>query len=1400
MIPTSTSNKLSKGCDPVSSNCVVWEGPDLPCIDLCNGDTISDVVALLAQKLCDIIDAACTCDPDISDVHTHCLLADGATPFATLDELLSAMNAYMCNADNFPGGEWVDGPTGGVPLGCLDYYNETTNSNQGTLSVTEFLTFLASKICELTTTINTINAQITIIRADITALQVQVNALSAPAINIVSNCSDITAIVGTGSVGIATWGAAVDGLFCTLRSNVGSIQDVAAAVSAPCVLGNMPMLSQDSTYGNTDVTGPWFSPVYNLAQGQHNLWKVVCDLYTAVADIKENCCAVDCDDITYGFVTSLVVDGAGVTTAINFNFTSSSIPALFYDCGNGAIITVEDGAGGTISNAVEIYPLQNSALGYDFDVTTLTQSANYTVKIEFCFVSQDGSNIMCQFTESRNVINSLICPNPVSLTPTVDSVQYSFNQTNGPSVDIDVFLTLGGTVVASNAFSNPISNPITGTFSGLAPSTQYGVSIVITPAGGGPSTTCATEFITTTAVTCTNIQDTAAYPTTATATTITLGTTTSDGINYSNIWIEEDVSNNPFINLETLALAPACAATLGSCIVGTDLETVSFTCGVDTYNAPGASGWYFFDSYTAGDGAVYYIYAAWDTASGYDEVLDVIFCCECPAWLLDQQQLIQATETAIFNLVSVSFGTPVTYSVTTLPLYGTVTQPSPGVFNYELSFGSSQQQDAFTVEMVTPCGTVTAVCSIVIIAGGGRYNAGTKTFVFIDTNTISIADGADIVATMNQVMTHAGALCSAFGGAPEIFHIPVNDSDWMGYIKAIVDKGTSASLDPAPAWVALQQLPTDWTVPIPEVETDDVQVVVFSNSYDTGYHASTLVSGFTGPPVQPATAYQASYDDARAALDGGVNTTVWWAGTGLTGPQFSVGFRFLLLPVATGSVGLDSASLLMMYASLYGTLVPEQAYIRLTGNTDLSGFLKDPPAPINPYAGTVTPAGNTMTGLMVDPDGQFFMELGLVVGASPFDYAASDFIDFVYDRTIGTPCPGTAVWKLTPCAAFAAYAPIYTETDLSAYEADDRAVNVAGVCYTVNEVTPGPVTAPVTVCADSWVGGNECTDCSNWLLTSCSDPADTMIVCQNFGASVSNVIELTGVGVDGCYSVAATNSAPDYFTTLTLVTSCVQCIDCLATNLSIGLPLGNWDLVNSNIWSDNGVTAIVDGADIARIDSLNGTCGTPTTPVLGNALNLTTLDEYTYELDGITGKGPDAEAVGGGTDVYLSVANNAAMDTGICTVYVAFATSAGGAAQDHIWSMTSNNTLTDGLGLIYDGTNLVVWGNDESNAAYKINLGAPVVDDISVIAIQFDSGASELRAQWTSGGTLTTVSCPWVNPASDLILGGTPDAAGNPVENTASGRLYQALFFNEEHSAADITAVITEIETKFSAP
>jgi len=46
------SNITSSGCIPTSSDCIIWQGPNIACINLCTGDSITDVTYKLAEKLC----------------------------------------------------------------------------------------------------------------------------------------------------------------------------------------------------------------------------------------------------------------------------------------------------------------------------------------------------------------------------------------------------------------------------------------------------------------------------------------------------------------------------------------------------------------------------------------------------------------------------------------------------------------------------------------------------------------------------------------------------------------------------------------------------------------------------------------------------------------------------------------------------------------------------------------------------------------------------------------------------------------------------------------------------------------------------------------------------------------------------------------------------------------------------------------------------------------------------------------------------------------------------------------------------------------------------------------------------------------------------------------------------
>jgi hypothetical protein len=83
-------------CNPTSSNCVVWQGPNLDCIKLCTGDTVSDVIANLATELCNVMDELSITNYDLS-----CFNLVGCKP-ETYQELLQFLINKVCTCCNIP--------------------------------------------------------------------------------------------------------------------------------------------------------------------------------------------------------------------------------------------------------------------------------------------------------------------------------------------------------------------------------------------------------------------------------------------------------------------------------------------------------------------------------------------------------------------------------------------------------------------------------------------------------------------------------------------------------------------------------------------------------------------------------------------------------------------------------------------------------------------------------------------------------------------------------------------------------------------------------------------------------------------------------------------------------------------------------------------------------------------------------------------------------------------------------------------------------------------------------------------------------------------------------------------------------------------------------------------------
>ncbi len=86
-----------------SSNTIIWGGPTIECLDLCKGDTITDVTYKLANKLCNLLSLL-----DVGAYDLTCLDI-AACPPKNIQELLQILIDRICTVQGIEGAAGNDG-------------------------------------------------------------------------------------------------------------------------------------------------------------------------------------------------------------------------------------------------------------------------------------------------------------------------------------------------------------------------------------------------------------------------------------------------------------------------------------------------------------------------------------------------------------------------------------------------------------------------------------------------------------------------------------------------------------------------------------------------------------------------------------------------------------------------------------------------------------------------------------------------------------------------------------------------------------------------------------------------------------------------------------------------------------------------------------------------------------------------------------------------------------------------------------------------------------------------------------------------------------------------------------------------------------------------------------------
>jgi hypothetical protein len=406
----SASNTRQPGCSPVSSNCVVWQGPDVKCLQICKGDSVSDVTFKLAQQVCAFREAI-----NLSDLDLQCLISacgNCSTPNTSLKAVLQMIITQVCT------GTAGSGPT--PPPYTLPNINlaqcfqsEDANGNPVTqLPLDQYVYQIGVMVCQQVTALNQLTAITTSNTTRITALENRTPpTFTIP--QITPTCSGPQVLT---NVDVAL--TQLEVLYCSVSAALGGSTASAVGANLLAAAGkqctNLNTASSFSSPGSAMSTLPgWKATIGSVADSLNNMWLTICDLRAGVTAALA-CCPSGCSLTTIGY--TVVLSGSGPTLSAKvLLYGLSTIPSAFNDCASpdGSVLVITDASGNSYSYPINVAQTATNPSGISIPLSNTplsTTSATYTFTLNSCLTNGTST---CSKTTIVNVTNVVTC-NPVT--------------------------------------------------------------------------------------------------------------------------------------------------------------------------------------------------------------------------------------------------------------------------------------------------------------------------------------------------------------------------------------------------------------------------------------------------------------------------------------------------------------------------------------------------------------------------------------------------------------------------------------------------------------------------------------------------------------------------------------------------------------------------------------------------------------------------------------------------------------------------------------------------------------------------------------------------------------------------------------------------------------------------
>ena len=463
--PTNTQ----AGCNPVSSNCVIWQGPDIPCITLCNGDSISDITYKVATELCTLVEQL-----DIQYFNVSCFPPICPKP-ENIHDLIQFILDTLCDIQN---GTNVVGASktlvGSTTTNCEDtlsclvpiascfQYTNGFGDLVTQMSIKDYAAAIGSRVCTITSSLTSLTNTVTDINDRLTIIEAcdPCNP-PAPVIEIPVSC-----LTGGTDIPIETFVQTLETAFCELQTATGAPGLIGTSIAKECInLDTSPTLS-NSSVNMGSLPGWVLAGSYStMADAVNNIWLTICDMRAALQNVVNNCCSPSCDSVDITMVSSFS------SPNIELSFTGSA--GSFVDCfPGGMFVEITDAYGVSYTTQVSVIPNLGGAVQLvDISVSALNLFSNYTVTLNVC--AANGTD-KCNQTITQSVTNTDLCPSMVYAAD-VTYIDYSFtNAISSPVTYIVECWNNGLTaIVTTSTVVNPAAGAVVGSITGLTAATTY---------------------------------------------------------------------------------------------------------------------------------------------------------------------------------------------------------------------------------------------------------------------------------------------------------------------------------------------------------------------------------------------------------------------------------------------------------------------------------------------------------------------------------------------------------------------------------------------------------------------------------------------------------------------------------------------------------------------------------------------------------------------------------------------------------------------------------------------------------------------------------------------------------------------------------------------------------------